>query len=386
MKRTSFFCRALVAFALSLTVGGLALAQQKDPLEGRWQGTMRTDNGGGPTVITFAKSGKGYSGTITNPLGGQPVAFKEVKLDKDKGNARFEMTPQGGAALSVNIKFNLKGENLQGKADIDLGSCKVTFNYDVNRVVDLQAALPQTGQASSQAELDEYNKVRAEENPEGKKALIEGFVQKYPESGLKALVYQEGSNLGLQTNNVQLMSDYGEKSLVVWPENYTLLTNMGDGYVRRGIVDKAEDKAQKAVQILVAAKKPDHLSEEQWSQGKNMLMSTNFSTLGWVHVRRAQANKDPDQKKAEAEKAIDPLKKSLELNPKDDFALFGLGNAYVALNDIPNAESTLAKAVVVGGPVSGIARPMLEDVFKAQNKSAEVDKALAKAKSELGLP
>lgn len=243
------------------------------------------------------------------------------------------------------------------------------------------------GQAGSQQELDAYNKMHNEVDPAQKKILIDEFVRDYPESGLLAYVYQDGVYLGRQSNNIEMMAEYGEKSLELWPENYTLLTELGSVYVQRDRVEQAEVNAKRALELVDAAERPGPMTVQQWAEGKKMLMSSNLTTLGFVHLRRAQASLEPHFRKSEAENALPWFVRALEYHPTDDFALYGFGFACVILNDYPNAESNLAKAVAVNGIVMASARSLLEDIYKSQhNQSLEgLDQVIAKAKAALGL-
>ena len=69
-------------------------------------------------------------------------------------------------------------------------------------------------------------------------------------------------------------------------------------------------------------------------------------------------------------------------------SLWRLGTAHALLNDYPNAESNLAKAVAINGIAASYARTTLEEIYKAQHKGSleGLDKVIAKAKSELGTP
>jgi tetratricopeptide (TPR) repeat protein len=243
------------------------------------------------------------------------------------------------------------------------------------------------GQAGSQRELDAYNKLHNEVDPADKKSLIDKFAADYPLSGLLAYVYQDGVYLGRQANNIEMMSDYGDKSLDLWPDNYTLLTELGSVYVRRNRVDEAETEATRALELVAAAPKPAGMTEPQWTENKKMLLASNYSTLGFVHLRRAQAAPEVELKTGETENAIVSFRKALENHPIDDFAFYGLGFAFAIQNDYPNAESNLAKAVAVNGIVMASARSFLEEIYKSQHRQSlnGLDQVIAKAKAELGL-
>ncbi len=394
MRRILRIWPALI-FLLGSVIGGLA---QKDPLQGRWEGKVKSQRGELPAKVTFRKEGAIYTGSISGPMPNSELTFKEVKVDGDKVNTKVEVGTQQGTIVA-DIRFTLKGESLKGKGEANFGQQVFEFNYDFKRVSeDVGApvatagipalAKPQVGQAGSPEELNEFNKLRAEVDPTAKKAMIDDFFKKYPESGLAPLVHREASVHGMQTDNFQMMVEHGEKALAAVPEDFALMTELGRAYGERGMMDKAEEKAEQAIELMGTVKKPDQLTDEQWEQGKKMMLATNFSTLGYVHVRRAQAIQEPDKKKAETERAIAPFKKALEINSKDDVSYWRLGFAYIFLNDYDSAESNLAKAVALNGIASGYARKDLEDIYKKRHKDSleGLDKVLAKAKGELGLP
>jgi tetratricopeptide (TPR) repeat protein len=97
---------------------------------------------------------------------------------------------------------------------------------------------------------------------------------------------------------------------------------------------------------------------------------------------------DRDGKRREAQQAIAPFKKALEFNPGDDFSYYGLGLSYATLNDYPNAESSLAKAVALQGPALNNAQSTLQDIYKRRHSNSldGLDEVIAKAKAELGIP
>ncbi len=249
------------------------------------------------------------------------------------------------------------------------------------------SAAPKPGQAGSQQELDDYYKLHNEVDPAIKRNLIDKFAADYPQSGLLAYVYQDGVYLGRQANNIEMMSDYGDKSLDLWPDNYTLLTELASVYVQRDRVDEAETKATRALDLLAEGPKPAGMTEVQWTETKKMLLATDYLTLGFVHLRRAQAAKKIELQTAETENAITSFRKALENRPLDDFAFYGLGFAYAIQNDYPNAESNLAKAVALNGIVLASARSYLEEIYKSQHRQSldGLDKVIASAKADLGI-
>jgi tetratricopeptide (TPR) repeat protein len=248
-------------------------------------------------------------------------------------------------------------------------------------------AKPRLGQAGSQQELDDYNKLHTESDPGVKRELIDQFAVRYAESGLLAYVYQDGVYLGRQMHNIEIMAEYGEKSLELWPENYTLLTELGSAFVQRNRVDEAEAKATRAIDLVVKAERPAYMSERQWAEGRNMLLASNNATLGYVHLRRAHSSKDPVVRRYEAEIAIPCFERALKYHSMDDFTYYGLGFAYAVLDDYGEAESNLAKAVAINGIVAAGARSLLEEIYKSRHKQSlnGLELIIAKARAALGI-
>jgi tetratricopeptide (TPR) repeat protein len=243
------------------------------------------------------------------------------------------------------------------------------------------------GRPASQQELDAYNQLHNEPNPQVKKDLIDKFAATFPEAGLLAYVYQDGVALGLQAHNIEMMAEYGSKSLELWPDNCTLLTELGSVFVQRDRVDQAEAEATHALEVLAAASAPAGTTGAQWAENKKMLLARNYTTLGFVHLRRALATSGAEAGTSEAENAITSFKKALEYRPVDDFTFYGLGFAYAIQNDYANAESNLAKAVAIKGVVIASARTYLEEIYRSRhNKSLNgLDQVVAKARAELGI-
>jgi hypothetical protein len=246
-----------------------------------------------------------------------------------------------------------------------------------------EARLDQVG---SQPELDEYIKMHNEADPDLKRELIERFVRDYPKSGLLAYVYQDGFYLGRRANDLKIMTLYGEKSLQIWPGNYTLLTELAGAYVQRNLLEDAEAKATAALKLLDRAARPSNIPEQQWTADKKVLLSRNNDTLGFAYLRRAHLIQDAEMRRIEAEDAIAKFRRALDQRPVDDFAFYGLGFAGMLLDDYAMAESNLAKAVAVDGILMPNARLLLEDVYKSQHKQslAGLEEVIAKARKEIG--
>jgi Protein of unknown function (DUF1579) len=131
--------RLVLAFAfLSLWAAATPGRAQQDPLQGRWEGMVRSIQGERKATVSFKKEGETYSGAISGVSGTTEIPFKEIKRDGEKVTAVVQIdAPQG--PVTVNFDFVLKGETLDGKGEVNLGAQKLAFTYDLKRVGDLVA-------------------------------------------------------------------------------------------------------------------------------------------------------------------------------------------------------------------------------------------------------
>ena len=339
-----------------------------------------------PVTAKFIKDKDHYAGSITGREAGSEILLSEVVLEGTTVRLKFDFRGDEGP-VPVALDLTLAGDVLEGQAHVTLASQAITFDYRLKRVTDNAVPADIVSRPAIPAdEQRDFERIGAETNATAKKQLIDAFAQQHPQSILLAAVYQQGAYLARGTNDIAMMDEYGGKSLAAYADNFVLMTDLSDAYVRRNMPDRAEPMATRALELIEAAPKPAEMSEEQFLKGKKILSATNFATLGFVHLRRAQGMTDPSKRQGEAEKSVAPFKKALEIQPADDYTLYGLGFVYGLLNDYPNAESTLAKAVAANGPISPNARPVLEDIYRARHKSLDgLDQIIAQARSELGV-
>src|SRR6266545_6371298 len=150
-------------FFMGTLVSALA---QKDPLQGLWEGKVKSQQGDFPAKLTLRKDGASYGGTVSGPTPNSEMKFKEVILDGNKVNTKVDIaTPQG--TITAVIKFTLKGESLKGKGEANLGQQVFVFDYEFKRVSEEVAApvealsapaKPQVGQGSPE-EVNEFSKL-----------------------------------------------------------------------------------------------------------------------------------------------------------------------------------------------------------------------------------
>lgn len=125
-----------------------ALAQAK--LEGRWVGKVKSIQGERDANATIKKEGDKYTGTISGMRPGQDMALKDIKLDGDKVTAVADVeTPM--ATITINYKFTLAGESLNGQGSLEFSGNAITFDVELKRDTgSAPAAAPSAQQAPAQ--------------------------------------------------------------------------------------------------------------------------------------------------------------------------------------------------------------------------------------------
>lgn len=151
-----------------------------------------------PAVVVFKKQANGYAGSISDLQPNRPmIPFQTLNYDEKEKKvvASFSFKPTNAAVTLVNISFVVAGDTLRGNTTIKLGSSPpVQLLYELKKSSDIPEA--NAGQSVNQLDLDEYNKIKAEQDATSKKKMIDDFLAKYPDSNAVAYVLQEGALMG----------------------------------------------------------------------------------------------------------------------------------------------------------------------------------------------
>lgn len=167
MRRVVIVGAALLLIQL---LAGSALAQAK--LEGRWVGKVKSIQGERDANATIKKEGDKYIGTISGMRPGQDMELKDIKLDGDKVTAIAEVeTPM--ATITINYKFTLAGDNLNGQGALEFSGNAITFDVELKR--DAGGASVPAATAQQQAPRQQRATV---EQPQQKQS-IDYFVGKW---------------------------------------------------------------------------------------------------------------------------------------------------------------------------------------------------------------
>src|SRR6267378_2052839 len=149
-------------------------------------------------------------------------------------------------------------------------------------------------QKYTMAEYNSYQACAAEKNPQAQVKCLDDFVAKYPNSAL--LVY-------------------------IYPLYYNAYSNMGTGPEVQAQAPKACEAAKAGLKTLGELKKPDTMSEEDFTKQKQQPAILFNYTL----AQCSMIQKD-------YQTAIDSYKAVLEKNPDDAITSYKIGQAYMAMN------------------------------------------------------
>ena len=127
--------KALIRMMMATIVAGTTIlgAAQRDPLEGRWEGTVQSVQGQVKATMMFKKSSDGYSGQVSRLMGDQgDLPLTQVKVIGNDVTAVADVeTPNG--TIEIKYQLTLQGDSLKGKGLVDFGGQTFELVYDLQR-------------------------------------------------------------------------------------------------------------------------------------------------------------------------------------------------------------------------------------------------------------
>jgi tetratricopeptide (TPR) repeat protein len=189
--------------------------------------------------------------------------------------------------------------------------------------------------------------------------LLVKFAKAFPDSayanqavGVAATAYQ-------QAQNTPKMLEVANGLLAKDPNDVGMLLLLSDYYGEKGEqLDKAETYSKKAISTLESAKKPEGMTDDQWTQQKGLQKGLALSSLGQVNI----AKKDNAQ-------AVENLKTAAPLVKPDDGSYarnqYRLGFALLNLKRSAEAKEAFTQAASVNSPYKGLAQEKLKGLGSA---------------------
>jgi tetratricopeptide (TPR) repeat protein len=178
--------------------------------------------------------------------------------------------------------------------------------------------------------------------------MAEQFLQKYPQSRYRPLMYQTLVSGYLAKQEVPKMLDAGEKEIALNPNDTPVLGLMGQTLARTVNVkspnameqlNKAEQYSKRAIEVTPTLTKPAELTDEQFVMAKNNALEMAYSGLGLVYLQKG--------KFADAIPALENSVK-VDTHPEPDpvnLYLLGLANEKASHFDAAVAAYTKCAAI-----------------------------------------
>ncbi len=216
-------------------------------------------------------------------------------------------------------------------------------------IVDRTEAPPQAAQAkpttwSSRDEYDAYTAL-AKATPANLVPLADAFLQKYPNSFMKADVLAREMGAYAQSGDMTKAMETGQKVLQTDPDNLAALRFLSytfpflyksDQADATTALSRADSDAHHGLEVLQKLQRPAGATDEQFQQAVKEFRSVFNSCIGFVAL----------QKKDYAG-ALTALKAATDDNPSSWYAIYWMGTAYLLStpHDYDHAIWYFARAV-----------------------------------------
>lgn len=180
--------------------------------------------------------------------------------------------------------------------------------------------------------------------PATRAGLLERFVTAFPDSpfvGDAQLVITDSYG---QAGNVGRKVAFAENVLSRDADNVNMLVALAEHFAAQGEqLERAEQYARKALRLLPEAGKPEHLSDAQWNQRKNLQTGLCRSALGQVYVHMVRDRE-----------AVEPLRQAGPLLKPYAFYYgrnqYFLGFVLARMRRTAEAREVLTEAVAIDSP------------------------------------
>ncbi|MFZ3214584.1 MAG: hypothetical protein WA192_00825 [Candidatus Acidiferrales bacterium] len=180
--------------------------------------------------------------------------------------------------------------------------------------------------------------------PATRAALLERYVAVFPDSAYTLSAREQTAVAYQQAQNSPKMLAAAQALLAANPDDVSMLLLLADTWCNDPQhLDKAAADAQKALDLLEQAKKPDNVADDQWQKQVALQKGLAYSSLGAVDVNR---NRNPQ--------AVDAFKQASPLLKADTFSYaqnqYRLGFTLAKMQRIPEARVVLTEVVSLNSP------------------------------------
>jgi len=267
-----------------------------------------------------------------------------------------------GMQLGTGASFAQMSQNPaagQNPAQQQPGMSRPQSQTKANNSLDIPAANPEEAAAAKA--------FQQMPNSELQKKITAGeeFLQKYPDSQYRPVIYSGLTFDYLLSGNAAKAVETGEKEVALKPDDVQTLALLGQT-IPRAInastvepakqLDKAEGYAKRAIEVTPTIPKPEGMPDQNFIAAKNGTLAMAHGGLGLVYFRRGKFND-----------AIPELEQSVKIDPNPtpdpvNLYLLGLSNQKAAHFD--EAAAAFNKCAAISGNLQASCRSGADDAKK----------------------
>jgi tetratricopeptide (TPR) repeat protein len=198
--------------------------------------------------------------------------------------------------------------------------------------------------------------------------MAEQFLQKYPQSRYRPVMYQTLVSGYLAKQEVPKMLDAGEKEIALNPNDTPVLGLMGQTLARTANpkspdalqqLNKAEQYSKRAIEVTPTLTKPAELSDEQFNNAKSNALEMAYSGLGLVYLQKG--------KYSDAIPALEQSVKSDTHPEPDPVNLYLLGLANEKASHFDAAVTAYTKCAAIQSTLQSNCKNGIESAKKANS-------------------
>ncbi len=253
-----------------------------------------------------------------------------------------------------------------------------------------QPAQPAPPQITA-AEMQAFNTLQNQIDPDKQLQLVKGFLQQFPKSALLTSVLFYAAGDEEEKNDVPDAINYGEQSLKLQPNNLRSLILVAGLLplpqalaLQPGVpqkqqqLDQSEDDANRALQLISKLQPGPNFPAERLDQAKVILTAQLHSALGMAHLQKAvlvpkvPGNPDP----TELTSAEQNFKSAVAVPQPSPQDYFRLGEVYIYENKPDDAISDFTQAAQLskGTALEKLADQMIAKLQAGKAKNAPAAK------------
>jgi predicted CXXCH cytochrome family protein len=215
------------------------------------------------------------------------------------------------------------------------------------------------------AERSAFVALLGKQDPQKLLVLARSFLDSYPQSAFLAPVAEKAARASFDLGALQSGLDYAHFSLLLLPENPTLLVAVADVQAHLQQNDAAMASARDALDYLDRFDRPAAISAREWPALKRKQQATAWFVIGRALVNQALENSAGAARKSLLEQASPALSNAHDLNPADMEFVYLQGLAFRYANDWPHAAVQFSAIIRRGKEFASQAQEQLQAIYDA---------------------